>query len=112
MPAFKDLAGMLRSFSYAACAGLVSRGAGQDRQGSRPRTWLAAWESAVTSEFLKNYWQSANKGSFLPDDEKTFERWIEVFLLEKAMYEIGYELNQRPEWIGIPLAGLVSLLER
>ena len=112
MPAFKDVAGMLRSFTYAARAGLVSRGAGQDRQGSWPRTWLAAWESAVTSEFLKNYWKGANKGSFLPDDEKAFERWIEVFLLEKAIYEIGYELNQRPDWIGIPLSGLVSILER
>ena len=44
--------------------------------------------------------------------EKAFERWIEVFLLEKAIYEIGYELNQRPDWIGIPLSGLVSILER
>ena len=112
MPAFKDIAGMLRSFAYAACASLDSRAAGENRQGSWSRTWLAAWESAVTSEFLKNYWKIANKGSFLPDDEKTFERWIEVFLLEKAIYEIGYELNQRPEWIGIPLSGLVSLLEK
>lgn len=107
----KDVGGMLRSFNYAAYAGLDAVDAGE-RPGAVLATRLealaAAWEAAVREAFLGGYLATARGGGarFLPAGDETVERVVAVFELDKAIYELFYELNNRPHWLSIPLAGL------
>jgi maltose alpha-D-glucosyltransferase/alpha-amylase len=107
----KDAAGMLRSFSYAANSGLQQfqerHGSGHD--GLKP--WIAYWEAWTGAAFLREYLETAAKAPFLPQDAEEMELALNSFMLEKACYELLYELNNRPQWVGIPLAGIVGLLD-
>ncbi len=109
----RDVAGMLRSFHYAAYAGLNRQLAtgmsyGLDREDG---VGLAeSWCRRVSAVFLQAYLDAAEDGGFLPAPGE-LEPLLEIFLLEKAVYELGYELNNRPDWIAIPLRGLARLLE-
>lgn len=97
----RDVAGMLRSFHYAACVGLAGApGALADR-------WLA-W---VCIAFLHGYRAALGRARLVPRREADFRRLLDVFLLEKALYELHYELNNRPAWVHVPLAGLLKLTE-
>jgi maltose alpha-D-glucosyltransferase/alpha-amylase len=109
----QDVAGMLRSFHYAAFTQLF----GPQEQGSLPpkdlqRGWAETWYSAVSFRFLKSYFSRASAGSFLPPTRQERASSLQIYLLEKALYELGYELNNRPEWVAIPLAGIRQLLAR
>jgi len=95
----RDVAGMLRSFSYAAAAGF----------GAQPSTQRDAWEHAAANAFLEGYHQAVDT---LPHASTEVEATLlRAYLLEKALYEIIYEVNNRPDWIAIPLAGILGLLE-
>ena len=63
----------------------------------------------MAAEFLCAYLASADAGGFLPPDREDFRRLLETFLLDKALYELEYELNNRPTWVRIPLAGILSI---
>ncbi|MER3424027.1 MAG: hypothetical protein C4293_13160 [Nitrospiraceae bacterium] len=108
----KDVAGMLRSFSYArhvVLRELRSSGAGSTEADS---SLMGAWEEAVADFFLNGYREVANHGTvrFLPESASSVERVLRVFQLDKAIYELRYELNNRPDWIDIPLQGLQRLV--
>jgi maltose alpha-D-glucosyltransferase/alpha-amylase len=110
----RDVAGMLRSFHYAVFSSLFSladRGfvhpEGSDNMESFARTWYS-WACAT---FLKTYLSVAAQGEFLPREPGELRILLDVYLLEKAIYEMGYELNNRPEWIKIPLRGIEQVLE-
>ncbi len=106
----KDVAGMLRSFDYAAHAALSEFTRDQVRTDSKLEDWATQWRASVSDAFLKS-WQTAAAGaSFLPTDSNQFRALLELFLLDKALYELDYELNNRPDWVGIPLRGVLSLL--
>ncbi len=110
----RDVAGMLRSFHYAAQAALKNQqGKGLIRTEDLPFMEKAAnyWSSWVCAAFLQTYMQVVSQGSFLPRDQKEFQILLDLFLLEKAIYELGYELNNRPDWVIIPLKGISHLLE-
>ena len=96
----RDVAGMLRSFAYAVSAVEILRGA----------TAPEGWESRAREEYLKGYHETVDQ-SLLPAGEAAFARLLTVFELEKAVYELRYELNNRPEWIHIPVAGILRMLE-
>jgi len=64
----------------------------------------------VTATYLGAYYETAGAASFLPPDETGRKVLLEAFLLEKALYEVRYELNNRPTWVGIPLKGIRSLM--
>jgi maltokinase len=96
----RDVAGMLRSFAYAVSAVEIMRG------GAAPE----GWESRAREEFLAGYHETIDP-ALLPSGEAAFERLLTVFELEKAVYELRYELNNRPEWIHIPVAGILRMLE-
>jgi trehalose synthase-fused probable maltokinase len=96
----RDVAGMLRSFAYAVSAVEIMRG------GAAPE----GWESRAREEFLAGYHETIDQ-ALLPSGEAAFERLLTVFELEKAVYELRYELNNRPEWIHIPVAGILRMLE-
>ena len=102
----KDVAGMLRSFSYAAYAGLEAAEPGS-RETLLP--WAKAWEAASCGAFQESYLKAISvQPSLLPGAAET-EALLSAYLLEKALYELLYELNNRPAWVGIPLAGILAL---
>jgi maltose alpha-D-glucosyltransferase/alpha-amylase len=110
----RDVAGMLRSFHYAAYAPLVGEVGGSvfrmgDVKSLEP--WAVCWNGWVASAFLQGYLAAAAEGSFLPRTREELSTLLGTYLLEKAIYELGYELNNRPDWIKLPLLGILSLME-
>jgi maltose alpha-D-glucosyltransferase/alpha-amylase len=113
----KDVAGMLRSFSYAAFAALREYQGRLDRavgttEHARLETWAKAWERCASAEFLRGYRETVGDNTRLLPEANEAQTLLEAFLLEKALYELLYELNNRPAWILIPIAGILSLCER
>ena len=96
----RDVAGMLRSFAYAASASAIQRGV------EAPE----GWEERCRSAFLAGYFATA-ESVLLPSGEQATERLLTVFELEKAVYELRYELHNRPDWVPIPVAGILRMLE-
>ena len=110
----KDVAGMLRSFHYAAYAGLFN----QDKaafSSSEARTaledWTQVWYLWVSSAFVQTYLAYAAPASLLPPTRDECQVLLDAYLLEKAVYELNYELNNRPDWVHIPLQGIRQLWE-
>jgi predicted trehalose synthase len=105
----KDVAGMLRSFNYAACAARRQLQA----EAQEDKAITALWEQSVTDAFWSGYTTVANPGlvSFMPGTLAAAEQVLRVFELDKTIYEIGYELNNRPNWMDIPLQGLRRILK-
>ena len=97
----RDVAGMLRSFAYAASASVIQRN-------MEPPD---GWEEHCRSEFLEGYLATVD-AALLPPDRKSIERLLTVFELEKAVYELRYELGNRPDWVSIPVAGILRMLEQ
>jgi maltose alpha-D-glucosyltransferase / alpha-amylase len=105
----KDVAGMLRSFSYAAYATLLNYTARRPDDLGQLMPWAKLWERSVSAEFLRSYRTTAQGSGFLPSDRSDFKRLLEAYLLDKALYELLYELNNRPAWVRIPIEGILSL---
>ena len=103
--AMRDVAGMLRSFQYAAYAALFNRG----DNGTLDR-WADACDGWVSAAFLSSYLQTAQSNVFMPEGEAEQRLLRDAFLLHKALYEVAYELNNRPDWVRIPLKGILSLV--
>jgi len=106
--ALKDVAGMLRSFSYAARYALMTHVVRRSGGEERLRPWARLWERSVHAAFLREYRRTAAGASFLPGDADTLARVLELYLLDKLVYELRYELDNRPTWVSVPLAGLVD----
>ena len=110
----RDVAGMLRSFDYAAHAALFEqheRGAISTETMDRIEPWARFWTHWTSVVFLKAYLGSAGQGEFLPKTSKELKTLLEANLMDKALYELGYELNNRPAWLRIPLQGILQLVE-
>jgi maltose alpha-D-glucosyltransferase/alpha-amylase len=110
----RDVAGMIRSFHYAAYAGLhqhVERGSLPPENVATFEPWARFWNHAVSATFLRAYLQSLGKSEVLPSTSEELQVMLQAYLLNKAMYELGYELNNRPAWLKIPLQGILHLLE-
>jgi maltose alpha-D-glucosyltransferase/alpha-amylase len=105
----KDVAGMLRSFSYAAYASMINYSARHSEDLTRLEPWAQLWERSAAATFLRAYRETAQGAEFLPADTSDFHNLLDVFLLDKALYEVRYELNARPAWVRIPLMGIMSL---
>lgn len=108
----KDVAGMIRSYSYAASAGLRAFTVSRPMDRERLVPWAAHWQTWASAAFLRSYLRNAEPGGFLPQERGSIDHLLGVFVLEKALYELRYELNHRPDWVSIPLAGIVDLLGR
>jgi maltokinase len=96
----RDVAGMLRSFAYAASAAEIQRGAHAPE----------GWEERTREAFLAGYFGAVDP-ALLPPGESNARTLLTIFELEKAVYELRYELNNRPDWVRIPVAGIARLLE-
>jgi maltose alpha-D-glucosyltransferase/alpha-amylase len=101
---------MLRSFSYAAHAAALRREAGVPNAEAAAQA-LAQWERDAAHHFLEGYSKSAAGLASVPADEKTRRALLDLFLIEKALYELRYEAANRPDWITIPLRGLLELMK-
>jgi len=108
-PALVDVAGMLRSFDYAVQSALLAIERQEDR--TRLAPWCDLWKGHVTSAFLEGYLTGVAKADFLPQTEEDFTFLLKVFLLDKALYEIWYELSYRPNLLGIPLCSAYQMLQ-
>jgi len=110
----RDVAGMLRSFQYAAYVALfeeVSSGVSSPESGPALESWALYWERWVSAAFLQAYLERVRGARFLPASAEEREILLDTFLLEKAIYELGYELNNRPGWVRIPLQGIRQILD-
>jgi maltose alpha-D-glucosyltransferase/alpha-amylase len=107
-PPLKDVAGMLRSFSYAAYAALFTSMLNAADEYALLAPWADAWQHWIGEAFLASYLGTAGPDLGVQDWE--FDRLLGAFILEKALYELGYELNNRPEWLGIPIVGILGAL--
>ncbi len=108
--ALRDVAGMLRSFDYAAHAALLRATAERPNDISGLEPFANDWRLHASESFLAGYRGAAQGCPVLPEDEQEADHLIELFLLEKVLYEINYEMNNRPDWLSIPLRGLLALL--
>lgn len=112
--ALRDVAGMVRSFQYAAYAALFGQVPGvsiEPGNDAKVKQWAAFWNDSVSAEYLSSYFETARKGNFVPEDEGEQKRVLDAFLLHKALYEVAYELNNRPDWVQIPLRGILSIFQ-
>ncbi|MCS6842750.1 MAG: hypothetical protein NZ528_00265 [Caldilineales bacterium] len=113
-PALQDVAGMLRSFHYAAYAALFDRLAKDDLPSQAAvdlETWARYWRRWASAAYLQSYLQAAGDAAFLPASATERRNLLDAMLLGKAVYELGYELNNRPSWVGIPLQGILHILQ-
>jgi trehalose synthase-fused probable maltokinase len=108
----RDVAGMLRSFSYAAAAVLLERTQPGSHERARLTPWAETWEELARERFLHAYLRSAHEGRFLAERRDDLAVMLDVFEIDKALYEIDYERSHRPDWIGIPLHGIAKVVER
>ncbi len=109
----RDVAGMLRSFHYAAYSALFSlkkMGVWDVTDENFLESCADVWYFWVRITFLQTYLETAEHADFLPKNRHKFEILLNIFLLEKAIYELAYELNNRPDWAKVPLRGLRQLL--
>ncbi|TME39268.1 MAG: maltose alpha-D-glucosyltransferase [Chloroflexi bacterium] len=107
--AMRDVAGMLRSFSYASQAALRSQEISGPKLPSL-QAWARFWVDSVSAVFLKSYLATAGSASWVPQNQEDLELQLTTMLLEKALYELRYELNLRPDWVRIPLRGILDLV--
>jgi maltose alpha-D-glucosyltransferase/alpha-amylase len=108
----RDVAGMIRSFHYAAYSSLVGQVAGirpEDFAALEP--WARFWQVWVSATFLKAYLAVVGQANLLPQSQEELQVLLDAHIIQKAIYELGYELNNRPAWAGIPLKGILQILE-
>jgi maltose alpha-D-glucosyltransferase/alpha-amylase len=108
--ALQDVAGMLRSFHYAAYAAYFEQ-IGNHVETDAAEPWTAYWHRWVCVAYLQKYLEIARHAAFLPRSDRELKTLLDAYLLEKAVYELGYELNNRPSWVRIPLQGILQTLE-
>ena len=110
----RDVAGMIRSFNYATHNALLRQVSLAPRPGDELallQNWAQYWYIWVSATFLNAYLDCIREANLLPKDSGQLKILLDAFLLEKAIYEIGYELNNRPAWLKVPLQGVLQLME-
>jgi maltose alpha-D-glucosyltransferase/alpha-amylase len=106
----RDVAGMLRSFDYAGMVALAQSTTERPADRLRLEPAVRAWEQETEAAFLEGYRAAIADAATYPADEEVRQHLLRLFLIEKCLYEIRYELNNRPAWVGIPVQGLLRLL--
>jgi maltose alpha-D-glucosyltransferase/alpha-amylase len=110
--ALQDVGGMLRSIHYAAVTATFNRsGSVIPVKRADLEPWGPSWYKWVTASFTKGYLAAAKDAVFLPKERQEFQARLDAYILEKAAYELAYELNNRPPWVGIRLHGILHIIE-
>jgi len=108
----RDVAGMIRSFHYAAYASLFLDNQIRKEDYNKLIPFVEQWYHYISRFFMQAYLATVNGSSFIPDNRDDMEILMNTFLLEKAVYEVNYELNNRPDWLVIPLRGIEAIVEK
>ena len=111
-PAARDIAGLVRSIDYSATAALERAQTIAPDEDGKLATALLSWRDRSVSAFLGAYYENMTDTRLWPTDTTAAERILNFFLLEKALYEIEYEIAHRPEWVRVPLAGTLRILSQ
>jgi maltose alpha-D-glucosyltransferase/alpha-amylase len=106
----KDVAGMLRSFSYAAYAGLFAHLSTRSAAVVEMEPWARIWQTSASASFLKGYFGTVEGAPFIPAEPSQRDLLLQLFMLDKALYELNYELNNRPDWVRIPLTAILGIV--
>jgi maltose alpha-D-glucosyltransferase/alpha-amylase len=106
----RDVAGMVRSFHYAAYFALLREARIRPEDIPVLEPWADLWYRYASAIFFKSYLDPVKDAPFIPKENEELKTMLKVFLLEKAVYELGYELNNRPEWVIIPLRGIKDIM--
>jgi maltose alpha-D-glucosyltransferase/alpha-amylase len=106
----RDVAGMLRSFNYAALTKLKGDGVRPENAGPL-KIWARLWTIWAAVHYLKGYLQVTVNSSFMPKTQEEISLMLGTYMLEKAVYELAYELNNRPNWADIPIMGILDILQ-
>ncbi len=101
----KDVAGMLRSFHYATFAPLMQNKIAGEYEDLEH--WAKLWTYYVSKTFLNAYLKHIESAGIIPEDKAEISKLLSIYLLEKSVYEVGYEINNRPDWLSIPLKGIL-----
>jgi maltose alpha-D-glucosyltransferase/alpha-amylase len=119
--ALQDVAGMLRSFQYAGFTVLMERNTEAEihdaGRGNVPgwsgalQRFIGAWSAWVSAAFMREYLRVCREASFVPQDRRVLARLLNALQMEKAVYELGYEINNRPGWVTVPMHGITRLLD-
>jgi maltose alpha-D-glucosyltransferase/alpha-amylase len=109
----RDAAGMLRSFHYAAHVALFAQkdsGILSAEESDYANALTDFWCYWVSAAYLRAYLRTAGSASFIPASTHELRVMLDAYVLEKAIYELGYELNNRPDWVKIPIEGMAQIL--
>jgi maltose alpha-D-glucosyltransferase/alpha-amylase len=105
----RDVAGMLRSLDYAVYSKLLSSSRDQPENYDRLEPWAKVWKNWTSASLLRGYRATAE--ALLPDDQSVMALLLEFFMMEKTLFEFQYELNYRPDWVRIPMLGILNLMK-
>lgn len=108
----RDVAGMLRSFDYAVQMAIEDYGTDDFMVRNSLHVWGGLWLETARAAFLESYRASVGESPFVPVDRGRFQTALDALELEKAIYELGYEMNNRPDWMWVPLRGIEAIRER
>ena len=108
----RDVAGMIRSVHYAAYNGLFRTEAFTKGEAEYLDDWAEQWYHYMSSAFMRAYIERCKGSNFLPESTEDLDTLLQTFLLEKAVYELGYEMNNRPTWSIIPIKGIKYIMRR
>ncbi len=106
----RDVASMLRSFSYASHAALMTRTGATADERAALESWAHLWETWTTAAFLQQYFSLMDDAGLLPATTSERDQLLRFFMLDRALRELDGELNNRPDWVGIPVVGILELL--
>jgi maltose alpha-D-glucosyltransferase/alpha-amylase len=106
----RDVAGMLRSFDYAANGELLSYTQAHRENFERLEPWSQIWRTWTSAAFLREYRRAVAPAGLLPTDAGATCQLLDFFMLEKTLFELQYELNYRPDWVAIPMLGILHLI--
>ncbi|HCD35822.1 MAG TPA: maltose alpha-D-glucosyltransferase [Chlorobium sp.] len=109
---FRDISGMLRSFDYAAFNVLhLNESVVRPENRHELEPWADRWSNAVGQHFLDTYFEKTAGSDIVPQNPRQREHLMNAYLMNKAVYELNYELNNRPQWVGIPIRGILKMLD-
>ncbi len=107
----RDVAGMVRSFYYAAYEGLILKPQVKSEEAAKLRPYAELWTHHVSGYFLHAYTNTVDGANFIPANKEDLQILLQTFLLEKAVYSLNYELNHRPEYVVVPIRLIMAILK-
>jgi maltose alpha-D-glucosyltransferase / alpha-amylase len=107
----RDVAGMLRSFHYAAYSALFKLSAIRQEDFDILEKWAELWYHYISTTYARCYFQTLEKTRLIPDNHEDLRSMLDTYILEKAVYELNYELNNRPDWVMIPIKGIKQIMQ-